>query len=449
MAGDSAHSLQSFVPARLDLGRIRPLSRLAISLTLTLLTIAATRPAVGQQPASPPAPTAPQQPEPPASSPPTEPPLASPPEGQETTSESTSLFGPQERFLPHLDVYFPEGDLDLRVNRLVSKTFFEGQIKYNFVNGDITAFLRYRYYGANRITQFAVFDSINFDRVEKFSNDFDRVRGALVFLQWPKSYKYRLFALGEIDRISSNRQDLLINDNGQTNTFIRYGLQYGAPGDPTSDAIVGETRARIDPLFTAAREFGPGDSVVTAAVSYGFKVGPGDFNYVKVETEGAKRFDFSSDVFMIGRLHVGGFPFKTDAKPNSSPFPIDHLLIPRAEFFSLGGRENLKGLKNSLDGTEEIHNTWELFFPWFLSANRDFLHLTWQNWYWVAYAGVGNSGFSSSVYTSLHDYIPDVGLGFESSLQVSRYRFFLAGVLAHSLKGSEGLEARVSLKSYR
>src|SRR5687767_3761916 len=54
---------------------------------------------------------------------------------------------PNERFLPRLDVYFPEGDLDLRVNRLINKVLFEGQVKYNFIKGDISAFLRYRYYG--------------------------------------------------------------------------------------------------------------------------------------------------------------------------------------------------------------------------------------------------------------------------------------------------------------
>ncbi|HSF42020.1 MAG TPA: hypothetical protein VLT87_19625, partial [Thermoanaerobaculia bacterium] len=38
---------------------------------------------------------------------------------------------PEERNLPRLDVYFPEGELDLRINRLINKVFFEGQVKYN------------------------------------------------------------------------------------------------------------------------------------------------------------------------------------------------------------------------------------------------------------------------------------------------------------------------------
>src|SRR5215213_4768310 len=82
---------------------------------------------------------------------------------------------PEERNLPRLDVYFPEGELDLRVNRLINKVFFEGQVKYNFIEGDITAFLRYRYYGYKRTTQFTVFDSIEFDDIdEDVKNDFDR-----------------------------------------------------------------------------------------------------------------------------------------------------------------------------------------------------------------------------------------------------------------------------------
>src|SRR6185436_19058310 len=55
-----------------------------------------------------------------------------------------------EGLLPRLDLYFPEGELDLRVSRLINKVLFEGQVKYNFLSGDISAFLRYRYYGYKR-----------------------------------------------------------------------------------------------------------------------------------------------------------------------------------------------------------------------------------------------------------------------------------------------------------
>ena len=46
--------------------------------------------------------------------------------------------------VPDLDVFIPEGEFDLRLSRLINKVFFEGQVRYDFVDGDITAFLRYR-----------------------------------------------------------------------------------------------------------------------------------------------------------------------------------------------------------------------------------------------------------------------------------------------------------------
>src|SRR5262245_6820444 len=150
---------------------------------------------------------------------------------------------PREGVLPRLDVYFPEGDLDLRVNRLINKTFFEGQVKYNFISGDITAFLRYRYYGHNRTTQLTVFDAIEFDRIEKLSTDFDRVRGTLLLLQWPHSYNHRTFGLIEIDGISSNRRERgsqFFVRRDRTNTFVRLGYQLGTPDAGRSSAIAGE-----------------------------------------------------------------------------------------------------------------------------------------------------------------------------------------------------------------
>ncbi|HET9227396.1 MAG TPA: hypothetical protein VFR31_12065, partial [Thermoanaerobaculia bacterium] len=100
-------------------------------------------------------------------------------------------------------------------------------------------------------------------------------------------------------------------------------------------------------------------------------------------------------------------------------------------------------------GTEEIHTTWEYFFPWFLGADRKFIKLNWQNWYWILYGGVGNIGLDREIFTEFGDYIPDVGIGFESSFNLRKYRFFLSGIVAQALKGDGGVEARVSVKSYR
>jgi hypothetical protein len=58
-------------------------------------------------------------------------------------------------------------------------------------------------------------------------------------------------------------------------------------------------------------------------------------------------------------------------------------------------------------------------------------------------------GFDSSVYGRLDGYVPDAGVGFESSFRLRNYRFFVSGIVAQALKGEHHVEARVSLKSYR
>jgi hypothetical protein len=364
---------------------------------------------------------------------------------------------PSDRFLPRLDIYFPEGDLDLRVNRLINKTFFEGQVKYNFINGDITAFLRYRYYGYRRTTQLTVFDSISFDRIDQtVTSDFDRVRGTLFLMEWPHSYNNRTFFLTELDRISTNRgtaqgRDFLVRRD-QTNTFVRFGYQLGTPDEGRSSAIAGETRARTERLFSAFREFGPGDSTVTAALTYGFPYGIGDFNYLKFELEALKRFDVSERTFLVGRLRGGTFPYLAKAAAKTlppNPDPIDFYAVPRSEAFNIDGRENLKGVRDRTRGTDELFTTWEYFFPWFLDKERPFLHLNWENWYWVLYTGYGTIGLNHRVYTDFSSYYPDLGIGFESSFRLRRYRFFLSGIVAQALKGNGSLEARISVKSYR
>jgi len=41
-------------------------------------------------------------------------------------------------------------------------------------------------------------------------------------------------------------------------------------------------------------------------------------------------------------------------------------------------------------------------------------------------------------------------VGFESSVRLRhRFRFFLSGVVAQTLKGNRGVQARFSVKSYR
>jgi len=67
----------------------------------------------------------------------------------------------------------------------------------------------------------------------------------------------------------------------------------------------------------------------------------------------------------------------------------------------------------------------------------------------VLYGGYGTLGFDKQVYTQLSGYVPDAGVGFESSVWLRKYRFFLSAIVAQALKGNGGVEARISIKSYR
>jgi len=75
--------------------------------------------------------------------------------------------------------------------------------------------------------------------------------------------------------------------------------------------------------------------------------------------------------------------------------------------------------------------------------------MDWDNWYWVLYGGYGTVGLSHAVLTDFSTYYPDVGIGFESSFWLYRYRFFISGIVAQALKGNSGVQVRFSLKSYR
>ena len=371
-----------------------------------------------------------------------------PPRPPATRPRLAAPAAASQGFLPSLEVYFPEGDLDLRTSRLVNKVFFEGQVKYNFVKGDITAFLRYRYYGYRRTYQISGFDAVEFSGVEHASSgEFDRTRGLLALMQVPHDYHHRTFVLAELDRLTSNKLSQQFTNN-RTNTFFRLGYQIGTPDDERSNAIVGETRARVERLFTAYRDIGPGDFGLTTALTYSSDL-LGSFDYGKAEFEGLKRFELGGDFFVVGRLHGGSFVLKRLVREGPDIDPADRYSIPRSELFRLDGRNNLKGLSERLHGTEELHTTWELFFPWFLDRDAPFLGLNWQSWYWILYSGYGTIGFDRSIYGDFATYYPDAGIGFESSFRLRKYRFFLAGAVAQAFRGEGGPEVRVAIKSYR
>lgn len=348
--------------------------------------------------------------------------------------------------LPSVDFYFPEGELDFRLNGLIKNAFYEGQVRYNFVEGDISAFLRYRYYGYSRTYLLGVFDEVEFEEIEKLDNDFQRVRGGLFLLQWPQSYHHRTFVLAEVDRITSNKEELRFSTN-RTNTFLRIGHQIGTPNDERSNAIVGETRATVQRLFTTHRKIGPYGAGLTGALTWGNDF-LGDFDYVKAEFEALKRFDLRRDLFLVSRVHGGTFLYKQLVRDDPELEPVERYSIPRGEFFRLDGRENLKGLKERLRGTEELHATAELFFPWFVEKNRRAIGLQWQTWYWILYGGYGTIGFDREVFTDEDTYVPDIGVGFETAVALRKYTFFLSGIVAESLRGEGGVEARLSVKSY-
>lgn len=372
------------------------------------------------------------------------------PEGEAAAAAEEEAPAQGEKLVPELNVYFPEGELDIRINRLVKKVFAEGQVKYNFVDGDISAFLRYRYYGFARTYQLSVFDEVEFEDIEDFSNEFDRVRGILLLTEWPHSFHHRTFLLTEMDRISSNREEFVF-DTGRTNLFLRLGYQLGTPDDERSNAIVGESRARVERLFTAFQRIGPGDAGLTGALTWGTDLAVGDFDYAKLELSGLRRFELPRGSFLVGRLHGGTFLRKAEEREidPDSPLPeTGRFLIPREEFFRLDGRDNLKGLDERRRGTEEVHTTWELVYPWFVGEDHERLRLHWKNWYWVLYGGVGTIGFDRDVLTEADDYVSDLGVGFEASFRLRDYEFFLSGLVAQAFNAEGDVKVRLALKSY-
>ena len=350
---------------------------------------------------------------------------------------------------PKVDIFFPEGDFDFLLSRLVKNAFFEGQLKYNFVEGDITAFLRYRYYGYARTYQLGLFDSVEFESIERVSGEFDRVRGGLLLIQYPHSLHSRATLLAEVDRITSNRPELVFSAN-RTNTFLRLGYQIGTPDDERSNAIVGETRARIQRLFTAHRAIGPYGAGLTGALTWGFDDVGGDFDYVKFEFEGLKRYNMPRGRFFIHRLHGGTFGRKVLRREDLGEdlAPEDQFLVPRSELFRLDGRERLKGLDERRRGTDVLDTTIEYFHPWFLNQSRRALKLEWDNWYWILYGGYGTIGFSRDVFSDSSEYVPDVGFGFESTFRLRGYTFFLSGIVAYALEEEGDPKGKLSIKSF-
>jgi len=349
--------------------------------------------------------------------------------------------------LPEVDFYFPEAEMDFRLRGLIKGSFYEGQIRYNFIDGDISAFLKYRYYGYRNVFEINLFDTVEFDAIEQSSNDFLRLRGTQFVFAWPHTYNQRSFFAAEINRITSSKEEFRFSTN-RTDTLFKIGYQLGTPNDMRSNAIVGRSQGRIENLFSAHREVGPYGFGLTGALTWGFDFFEGDFDYLRFEVEGLKRIEYGGETFTIARLHAGTFFDKEVVREDPELAPVDQLSIPLGAFFRLDGRDNLRGIDETLRGTEEAHLTLEHFIPWFVRDDRRALGANWENFYWVLYAGYGNIGFDREIFSEFGDYIADVGFGFESSLRVDDYDFFLAGIVAHAIDEFGGLEARLSVRSH-
>jgi hypothetical protein len=400
---------------------------------------------------------APVVPAPEVAPPPSPAPVPTPaPTQPEPATLSRAASGAYDRrdSLPAVNVYLPEGQASVRLRKLIRNVLFESQIDYKFVNGDISTFLRYKYYAKNFTYRLAIFDQIDFPNLgsHNSSGDFERVRGGLLLFEFPRDYNNRYYWLIQDDRLTfGNIEDA---DNRKNNTYTKVGYQFGTQFDERMNSIVGESRGRIVPVLTAFRDLGPQKFGLAAAITESARVGTGDYRYTKVEAEALKRFDPSATTFFVSRLHVGFFPTKGTVSPAPVPRDLDgdgvidpvpayaFFTVPRYELFAMGGREALRSIKDSIDteGTHEVHETNEYFVPIF--RNRDFrtFGAHWNTMYGVAYAGAGSVGFDYRSIAKSNSTVVDAGLGFESELAVRDYDVILSVLYAHTVHAPDGLK---------
>jgi hypothetical protein len=404
-------------------------------------------PAPQPEPAPPPPATTTAEPTPvPAPPPPT-------PTDPATLSRAASGAYDRRDSLPSVNVYLPEGQASIRLRKLIRNVLFESQIDYKFVNGDISTFLRYKYYATNFTYRLSIFDAINFPNLGTHnSGDFERVRGGLLLFEIPRDYNNRYYWLLEDDRLTF--ADIGNPDNRKNNIYTKIGYQYGTQFDERMNGIVGESRGRIVPVLTAFRDLGPQKFGFAAAITESARIGTGDYRYTKVEAEALKRFDPTETTFFVSRLHVGFFPTKGTVSPppvprdlngDGIPDPVPtyaFYTVPRYELFALGGREALRSIKDSTDteGTHEVHETNEYFVPIFRNRDLNTFGAHWNTMYGVAYAGAGSVGFDYRSIAKSNNTVVDAGLGFESSMTVRDYDVILSVLYAHTVHAPDGMK---------
>ena len=413
----------------------------------------------------------------------TPPPATPAPPPPSVLSDAASSAYERRDGLPNVNIYLPEGQASVRLRKLIRNVLFESQIDYEFVNGDISTYLRYKYYARNYTYRLGVFDSIEFpDILEDDSRtEFERVRGALFLVGIPKDYNNRYFALLQNDRLTfgdiltdekpkPGEEDFRKNvDNRQNNIYVKLGYQFGTPFDERMNAIVGETRGRLTPVLTAFRDIGPQRTGLAAAITQSAQVATGDYHYTKLEAEGLHRTDLTSTSFLFSRLHLGAFVTRKLARRdvndddilddyNTFPeaFPeIERYTIPRYEMFRLGGREALKSISadDSAAGTHEVHLTNELFVPIFRNKNYKTGPLYWQTLYGIGYVGAGAVAFDFGDMFGKDNIAYDAGLGIETAVAVrDDFDVYLAVIVAQTLEGppgADGTKVRFSLRTVR
>jgi hypothetical protein len=395
------------------------------------------------------------------------------PEGQvATTAEQPSVLseaasGAYERreSLPSVNVYLPEGQASVRLRKLIRNVLFESQIDYEFINGDISTFLRYKYYARNYTYRIGVFDSISFPDLGSSSDEvFERVRGGLFLVTVPKDYNHRYFFLMQDDQLTFG--DLLRPDNRTSNIYAKVGYQYGTQFDERMNSIVGEQRGRITPVLTAFRDIGPQRTGFAAAITQAANIWSADYNYTKFEAEGLRRFDLTSTSFVFTRLHVGSFLKRNMVDENRPPQCDDPTLfdsdedtpppqdekgdfsawkcfdIPQYELFRLGGREALKSIRSNdrSIGTHEVHLTNELFVPVFRNKDYRLGAVHWNTLYAVGYIGLGTVAFETSQLTDSNRLVVDAGLGTEHAITFRDWDVYLSVIYAHSLHRPDDIE---------
>jgi hypothetical protein len=396
---------------------------------------------------------------------PSQPPPADPPKTPEVLSDAASAAYERRDALPTVNIYLPEGQASIRLRKLIRNVLFESQIDYEFVNGDISTFLRYKYYARNYTYRLGVFDSIDFPDIGATSNnEFERVRGGLLLFGIPKDYDTRYFVLIQNDRLTFG--DTARPDDRKNNIYAKAGYQYGTQFDERMNSIVGEQRGRLTPVLTAFRDIGPQRTGLAAALTQSSRIATGDYSYTKFEAEALRRFDLTPLSFVFSRLHVGSFlsydrlpapPLRDrDGDGELDPTPLwEHYAIPQYELFRLGGREALKSVRieNASIGTQELHLTNELFVPVF--RNRDYKvgPLYWNTLYAIGYVGAGTVGFERKDVVQTSRIVVDGGIGTESAITFRDFDVYLSVIVAHTIRHPEeidgGTRIRFSVRTVR